>query len=403
MLLISNNPHLKPVPEELRKAATILIHNANQKSLKLATTDRNPAPLLLPGMALDAAMRCGWFREIAWALPLRDPAQELSLEKFKEQLTSSGVANEYEVKSINLADRVFHGTLRDTPFRAAALPLIKELNGPVIVHIDLSYFQPLYKSEIATPLLDIVFQTLLTLQKMHLETLAVTFSYGHLDSQIALDVRFLGDIFPYLIEDPARLNQPVPLNWQRQRDTLYLANFFQKDKVRELYEAQDKDDPDQAWIKFNLYRSAAEHKEGTKALDYLALAVALDPTYALEYQELSALAYEKQRPDEALRMLQLSSESFPQDPFLKLQMAQLANELGKKEVALEMLNKIRNLEWSEFYYPQMPEYLSGLTAFVQSGEVPQMSPGAGGGTTEKPSESAPLKIDQSRQRVMHAN
>ena len=48
-------------------------------------------------------------------------------------------------------------------------------------------------------------------------------------------------------------------------------------------------------------------------------------------------------------------------------MAQLANELDGKEVALEMLNKIRNLEWSEFYYPQMPQYLAEVTAFVQGG------------------------------------
>ncbi len=366
LLLLSNNPHLTPVPEEMRSKAKILISNANAETLAMAATDRNPAPLILPGMAIDAALRNGWFKELAWALPIRDPAQEVALEKFTEQLAQSRIADEEEIASITETERIFHGSLRNTAFSAAALPLLQGLQQPVIVHIDLSYFQPLYKNEIATPLLDIVFNTLSTLKKMHLNALAVTFSYGHLDSQIGLDVRFLGDIVSDLIEDPTLMDQPIPLNWQRQRDSLYLANFFQKEKIRELFEAQEKDAVDLAWIKFNLYRSAAENKQGTKALTSLAEAVRLDSMYALEFGELSNLAYEKQRPDEALRMLKLASDAFPQDPFIKLQIAQLASEVGEQEYALEMLNKIRNLEWSDTYYPKMPQYLSDLTDFVHS-------------------------------------
>ncbi len=402
LLLLSNNPHLTPVPEDFHKKTTILINNANAETLAMATTDRNPAPLILPGMAVDAALRNGWFKELAWALPLRDPAQEMSLEKFTDQLLQARIANEEETTSLAVDERVVHGALRDTAFSAAALPLLQGLTGPVIVHIDLSYFQPIYKNEIATPLLDIVFNTLATLKKMHLQTLAVTFSYGHLDSKIALDVRFLGEIIAYLIEDPARLDQPMPVNWQRQRDTLYLSNFFKKEEVRKLYEAQDKEAPSKAWIKFNLYRSASEHKEGSKALNYLAEAVRLDPLYALEYEELSNRAYEKGRPDEAFRMLSLASDVFHNDPFIKFQMAQLAQEIGEKEAALHLLNQLRNLQWSDFYYPQMSQYLTDLTAFVQTSETPVSSSEA----TSKPmrvtapeSPSAPTK--PVRQRLLH--
>jgi tetratricopeptide (TPR) repeat protein len=293
------------------------------------------------------------------------------------------------------------GSLRGVPFRAAALPLIKGLDGPVIVHIDLSYFQPIYKNEIATPLLDIVFQTLKTLQKMHLNVVAATFSYGHHDSQIALDVRFLGDIIHYLIKDPARMDQDIPQNWQFQRDALYLANFFQKEKIRELYLAQEKASPDAAYIKFNLYRSAAEHKEGNQALDYLAEAVTLDSTYALEYLELSGMAYEKGRPDEALRMLELASDVFHQDPFIKLQMTQLANELGQKDSALELLNKLRNLNWSAVYYPDMPQYIADLTTFVQSGEAPKQSVDVIETPEEEEFELVIPGIEEDRQRTLH--
>jgi hypothetical protein len=191
------------------------------------------------------------------------------------------------------------------------------------------------------------------------------------------------------------------LNWLRQRDSLYLANFFQKDKVRELYDAQEKDAPESAWVKFNLYRSAAENKDGTNALDYLAEAVKLDSIYALEYDELSNMAYEKQRADEALRMLVLANEVFHYDPFLKLQMAQLTNELGDKERALQLLNKLRYLEWSQIYYPQMPQYLAGLIDFVRSGETSSQPLNDSETGLKEPTDLADSDSDTSRQKILH--
>lgn len=402
LLLLSNNPHLTPVPEELRKETTLLINNANTENLAAATTDRNPAPLILPGMAIDAALRNGWLEELVWALPLRDPAQEVSLEKFTNQLSQSGLADDGEISSIALTERTFYGSLRNTAFSAAALPRLQGLRQPVIVHIDLSYFLPLYKNEVSTPLLDIVFNTLTILKKMHLQTLAFTFSHGHLDSQIALDVRFLGDVITYLVEDPVRLDQPIPANWQRQRDALYLGNFFKEEKVRELYEAQEQDAPGEAWIKFNLYRSAAGFKEGIKAFNYLAEAVTLDHIYALEYLELSKRAYDLGRPDEAFRMLTLASEAFHDDPFIKLQMTQMAYDIGEKESALHLLSQLRNLQWSEFYYPQMPQHLTELTAYVQ--DSGSNAPFVADDILESDLAPTPLPTaaDAARQRILHS-
>ncbi|MCK4507573.1 MAG: hypothetical protein KAU27_03460, partial [Desulfuromonadales bacterium] len=151
----------------------------------------------------------------------------------------------------------------------------------------------------------------------------------------------------------------------------------------------------------NLYRSAAENKEGTKALDYLAEAVVLDGIYALEYQELSQMAYEKGRPDVAFRMLALASEAFPQDPFIKFQMVQLAHKIGEKEAALHLLNQLSNLQWSDFYYPQMPQYITDLTTFVQTGEG---SPEQSSDSTEVEDIKAPApsrSADGARKRLLH--
>ncbi|MDH3999524.1 MAG: hypothetical protein OET90_11900, partial [Desulfuromonadales bacterium] len=349
--------------------------------------------LLLSDMTVDTALRNNWFSGTYWALPLRDAAQNLDLDTFRQQLQDAGLASESERDSLSLEQKVFTGTLRDQSFTAATLPNISLKQQPVIIHIDLSYFQPFYKNEISTPLYSIIFETMTRLKSMQLETLAVTFSYNHSDNQIALDVRFLGEMLQWLIEDPSRLEQKIPLKWQRQRDALYLANFFKKEEVRELYLAQEKDDPEAAWVKFNLYRSAVEHKEGNKALDYLSQAVELDSAYADEYFALSTLAYERGRPDESLRMLKLASNVFPNDPFVTIQMAQIANELGDKETALHLVKQLQMLVWSEFYYSDMPQYLEGFLDVIESE------------TTQEPADSndAEGNTETARERTLHLN
>ena len=69
-------------------------------------------------------------------------------------------------------------------------------------------------------------------------------------------------------------------------------------------------------------------------------------------------------------MLSLASDAFHNDPFIKFQKAQLALELGDKKTALEMLNKLRNLEWSDDYYPTMKQNIADFTEFVQAGGAP---------------------------------
>lgn len=401
LLLLSNNPYLMPVPEVLRPQASRFIKNADLDSLRLATSDLSSSPTILPQMAIDVALRNGFFSELVWALPIRDTEKALSLEEFRDPLMSTRLISEDEGKAISLKDQIFSASFRGLPFRAAALPFIKGLQGPLIIHIDLGYFEPLYKNEISTPFLDIISETLQTLKKMQLETLAVTFSYGHLDNNISLDVRFLGDLIIYMTEDPEHLNRAVPINWQRQRDTLYLANFFQGEKIEELYKAQETEEPDAAYVKFNLYRSVLDKNERDKALEYLDQAVALDPMYALEYAELGRIAIEQTQHEEALRLIKLAAGVFDKDPFLKLQQAQLAMETGKKEEALELLQLIRNKEWSNIYYPHMNQYLSDLTTFVQTGEIPDRQRNDNKPVENNSGQTYPPQVDNSRQRVLH--
>jgi len=371
LLLLSNNPALLAPPDELRKPIDELLLTADDAQLRAAGDSRRPDPLFLPVMSVDMALTHGWFSKLVWAFPQRDPVQDLKLETMRDQLLTSGMASATEVDALQLDGKVFSGTLRSTPFSAAALSNLPSLEGPLLVHIDLSYFQNLYKNEIATPVITLVGNTLQQLAERKLQVLAVTLSYSHDQSSIPMNVRFTGDFVASLTAQPQQLKQPLQPVWKLQNDILYLENFFQKDEIRRLVEQQAVLAPKSAFAAYNRYHTATLFNEGSKALAELATAVALDPIYANEYPVLAARAYEAKHPDQALHMLQLASKAQPDNVWLHLQIASLANEISKKDVAGQQLELLRQQPWSPVYYPDMPDQLKQLTAPEEHREMPQ--------------------------------
>jgi tetratricopeptide (TPR) repeat protein len=358
LVLLTGSPALTRTPSELIQETDNLALDGTLDEIRARSSKNSPDPLFQSSMALDIALRSHWFSDLTWIMPMRDQGLAPDHEAIRTQFLERRMLSVEEANSLILDGQKLSGRIRDIPFLASNISQLSAPAQPILVHIDLNYFQVLYKNEIATPVLQTIYQTLNTLKEQNLQTVAVTFSYNHLDSQVALDVRFVGEILSTLFAQPELLSQPVPKNWQRQADSIYLSNFFQNERVDELHKAQEKESPDSAWIKFSLYRAAAEQKQGEQALNYLAEAVALDSMYAYEYGNLARMAYEKQRPDETLRMFTLAAQAFPQDPFIKLRMAELAAEIGDLKTAKHLVEQLQTLNWSEVYHPQMPEYLN---------------------------------------------
>lgn len=393
LLILSGNPMLVPVPSSLRDQVQALAIQGPREELARHGSMQVPDPLLVPVMTVDAALRAGWFSQVVWGLPLRDPTMALSAEAFRRQLRENGMLAEDDLQRLNVEKHLVRGTVRGTPLLAAALDKLPPLTGPVIVHIDQSYFQDRYKNEKATPLLAIVYDTLALLRERRLPVLAATFSYGNLERRISLDVRFVAEVLAHFIEHPERSKKPAPPNWQRQTDIFHLESLFEKDRVRDLALAMERDAPDSAWVKFTLYRAAAAKKAGDFALDYLAEAVKHDRIYAVEYLNLAELAYKKQRPDAAIQMFDLAAKVFPDDPQIKLKMAQLAGEMGDRKTALHLVEQLRQLPWSTVYYPQMPDYLQSFAEHLQK-EPPPSPPAAAEPNppwTDKPAGPLPTR------------
>jgi predicted Zn-dependent protease len=121
--------------------------------------------------------------------------------------------------------------------------------------------------------------------------------------------------------------------------------------------------PDDASVHYALYQVSRESKANRAvALRHLADAVQRDSVYAYEYLLLAALALEKKRPDEAVRVLRLASESNPENPFMTLEYARALLSERQTSSAIPLLETLLSLNWSQTFYPDMPGQLEKLLA-----------------------------------------
>jgi hypothetical protein len=370
LVLLSQDPFLQPIPAVLQEEAKALILTGSPYELAEKTSLQSTTPLLLSSMATSAALRSSLFSEVVWVLPSTMPRDKLDIKVFRQQLLDFGAINEEEAQTFTLGEGSFSGTVRGVPFRAVLPDALPTIDGPVVLHIDLSFFQPLYKGEIKTKIYPLLYDSLRLLRDGGLQTAAVTISSSNIDGTLPLAVRFIGPTLARLLKNPELLDKPILPNWQRRANALFLPNFFNNEKARELYLEMETDLPDDPSVKYSLYQTSRELKEGDKALDYLAQAVALDPGYAVEYLTLSDLAAEKGLPEQAVKMLRLAAEAMPENPFISLRLAAQLGAFGQSEEALTLLDKLHNQSWSQVYYPDVLAHIETMSASVREKERP---------------------------------
>lgn len=365
LLLLSHNPFLQPTPIGKRDQAIELIRSCDQARIVAEINDDNPDPTILPNMSVSAALEAGFFSQLIWVLPIDTSQKQLSAEAFQQKLVDQGIANQAEANTFIPNGNGLTGILRGIPVHVIPFDKLYPPPKATLVHLDMSFFPPLYQNEIKTPLFQLIFQTLQQLQQLLLTPLSISLSQSNSDGGLPLTTRFVGTVVQSLFQKPEQLSSQPPLNWQRHRDALYLDNFFKNEETLTLYQQMEKTEADNPDIKYALYHNLRKLKKGTAALEMLASAVILDPIYALEYLPLAQTAFEQIRPDEALRMLDLALATFPQNPFIRLQKAELLTTLGQKQAALKLLHELKQLKWSDLYYSRVPQHIDRLIEAAQ--------------------------------------
>lgn len=360
LLLFSQDPFLWRLPAAGGESFAEQLSSVATDALKDRLNPLSADPLLLPRMSLRAAIEADLLASVVWVFPSKVSAEQFDLELFRKQLVESGAATKEEAQTFELKAGGFDGKVGNVILRAMPIDRLLPLEEAVLLHIDLSYFAPLYKGEIKTPLYPLLYDQLKLLRDLQLKALAVSISLSNMDGGLPLSTRFIGATLQRLLAEPQLLDQSLPQGWEAHARGLYLDNFFQSEKIDELYRQLLESEPQNAAAHYAHYLNLRKLKKGTEALERLAVAVQIDSAYAVEYLGLAATAMDKKRPDQALAMLDQAVEAMPDNPFVQLQKAEMLLRFGHGELATESLAALEQQPWSKIYYPQMPSYIETL-------------------------------------------
>lgn len=346
LLLFSGDPFLSKLTDEERQDVAQLVAKGRADDFVSRGSLLRANPAFSSNKAVSAALDNGLFSKINWVFPSTTAPEQLDLEAFRRQLVGSGVLTEAESHELTLDNGVFSGNLRGIPFKAIHAKALQPTGEPVIMHLDLSYFKGLYKSEIKTPLYPLLLQTAKHLKSLNIEVAGTTLSYSTAEGELPLETRFLVNRFAALLENPELLNTTRPPSWELHSEALYTINFFLESKVDQLYEQAIQASPTDPAVLYGLAMRRMRNKDLNTVIALIDRAVQQDSGYALEYLNLAEKATAGQDLENAVMLLKKGRHAFPQNPFIMIQLASIYQTMHRTEDARKLLKKLKQLPWS---------------------------------------------------------
>jgi len=360
LVLFSNIPFLDAIPKPLRADVKALLQHGDDEELLRRTAQISSDPLILHTMTVAAAFEAGIISELVWVIPSTAPGQPLDLEAVQENLLKSGIIPGQTAAKLHIDDGVIRGTVDGHPFRICSLEKLPELQQPVLTHFDLSYLVPMYRHEIRESIYTLIYDILRDYQEHRYKLLHFSISSSNIGGMLPLASRFLGPDILTLVRHPELLGQPLPANWKKRADAMYIANFFRPEEVFQIYHQLANEHPEDASIQYALFQTARELNQGKAALAFLESAVKLDPVYGLEYLDLAETAMQKGVPTAVPDMINKGVTALPDNPMLLLRSSNLLLQSGHPAEALVLIEQLQKLPWSKVYDSATPELLKAM-------------------------------------------
>lgn len=361
LLLFSNDPLLQPILPQFRTQVTNLVTAGDPEAIR-ASGPLAAATVLQPSQTLTAVLDEGMFGEIVWVTPNTADSESLKGNAMPETLFRIGAIDDYERQGFTPTDYGLKGEIHGTPFQIVYYDSLPPLDTAVLLHIDLSFFTPVYLNEIKTPFFSTLKGMAQKLKEKGYPTLAASISCSNLTRWVPLERRFIASVLDTLLTTPSILDQPLPEAWQRKAESLYLSTFFQNEQRAALFKpllAEGRDlSADDYW---ELYATTIKFASFEEAAGYLDQAIKRDPAYALSYTDLANKARQRALPEIEVDMWRKAAAAFPNNPYIELQLlkAQLNAGTPKKELKPDF-ERLQRLPWSEFYDEQVIAELDGL-------------------------------------------
>lgn len=365
ILLLFSQKIIRPLPEVVHDKVDQILSKAPADVLVEHVARPVADPLLLADLGVSAALRQGWFSKVVWVVPVEKGAVLLPLEDFKNGLRDRASSWGEEIDSFKEVEKgKYSGMLSGVPVEVVTIDSLPKIKAPLLVHIDTGFFSSIYRNEIKTPVYDLILGQFKKVSECSYLPLAVSVSRDTMSYEVPLSLRFLGGDIAAIVERPGRMMQPTQA-MRLRGEMMYLDNFYQpemiQEKARELIGLGERD----AHAHYSLYRAQRQGHQPEQGLASLERAIALDPVYADEYIELINNAVAAQQPEAALALVDSAVRALPDNPLVKFRKAQLLVAMERGKGALTILSELKQLPWSEHYYPRIKADIDELLLKAQ--------------------------------------
>jgi len=372
LLLFSKHPFLDPLADNLREDVRALLSNGTAEDINRRGRLRAADPVFFPPNTVSAAIEGRLISELVYVYPTSRPVAEFSLPDFQRRALGAGFLTEAEALALTLQDGVISGTVRGIPFRCVHPEALPKIDAPVLVHIDLGYFESLYANDIKTPVYGLIYDLSKALRAAAYPVLAVSLSYSNQETGFSLDSRFIISDLAELLRHPEWLTQEVPASWTLRSQALFASTMFAESTSLELTAEAAQINPDDPAALYHQALVLFRQEQPDEAFVLLDQAVALDAGYALAYIDLAETGLESGQWEKALELLGKAAQHFPDDPFIRMRQADILIRHDRGQEALPLLRDLRQLPWSPVHYYGIPGYLKEMQAAAegQTGKTP---------------------------------
>jgi len=365
LVLFSIHPLLERIGNEQKEVVRNLIATGSAEDFRQRGSFFRIDPALVPSQTVSAAIDSNLISELIWVIPTRIDIDEFSLEVLRKQLVDAGFLTGEEGTALTYDSGVARGNVRGIPFRAVHPDAMPDLEKPVILHVDTGFFKGMYKNEIATPLYDILIQTVMRISQNNWQVYLATLSYSTEEQEFSLDVRFMISALARLITTPA-LVQKMPTEWRLHSEAMYLGNMYMESKAHDLIEEAFVAAPEDPAMVYALSRARFQQGRNDEAFSLLDKAVEFDPGYGVAYLSLVQSGINKEQFDKALELQRKTINLHPENPFLKIDEAAILIKMHKRDAATLIINDLQKLPWSPWLHGNVKDDLRSMAEYAST-------------------------------------
>ena len=371
LVIFSNHPFLAPLRDEDRSTIRDFVRNALGSELvrrgRLLVAD----PLLTSPQTVSAAIEAGLISELIFVETTKKTVEQLSLANFQQRAYDADFLTGEEAKALTLKDGVIRGTVRGVPFRCVHPEKLPTLKVPTLVHIDLGYFDKLYVNEVKTPAYPMIYQLMTAIRDAAWPVLEVTLSYSNQEIEFTLEDRFMISTVADVLYRPELLRENIPASWELRANAHYAMEMVAETTGKELVARAADSSPEDPAAQYDLALALLRDRLADEGFAALDRAVALDRGYAPAYVALSDRALELGELETSLALMTKAARALPDQPFIRISVADRLIRLGRTREALVLLHDLRKLPWSPDYHPGVPAQLEEMLKAAGEQGIPR--------------------------------